>query len=226
MARQNLQNKPSFYDAEENPTLLLSKSSKSIYYILVKLKKQAVTSQSRWKELFPTNNPDQHTLWSNIYRNPYKTARDTKLQAFQFRILHRFLPCNKYLKNIRIRREDTCSFCTELNTTEHFLFACPMVRSFWGKITSWLERETDLRLILSTESVIFGVPDTFQHTKVINFIILFTKFFIYQQKLFHQGALDITHFLHDRLHVEKYLTTLEAKQHLFHKWQRIYTALG
>lgn len=100
---------------------------------------------------------------------------------------------------------------------------------FWTEVSSWFARETDVQLQVSPRAFLFGVPDAVPLARIINFIILFAKFFIYRQKLFHQGSLDLTHFLRElRLHlqVEKYLTNSENKRHLFDKWRRIYTALG
>lgn len=228
-AQQELICKPSFYTKEGDNMIIIGKSSKSIYYALIKLTSSVVTSQLRWNDIFPINEVDQQALWSAIYTAPYKTARDTKLQAFQFRIIHRFLPCNKFLKNIRIRREDTCLFCQEADTIEHFLYNCHIVKAFWRQVIAWFDREVDIHLNISLRSFLFGIPDTAPNARIINFVILFAKFFIYRQKLFHQGSLDLVHFLREfrtRLQVEKYLTTLENKRHHFQKWKRTYAALG
>lgn len=228
-AQQDLTSKPTIYTAEGDPISVIGKSSKTIYYLLVKFRSQAVTSQIRWNDIFLVDALDLSDYWSDIYKRPYKTARDTKLQAFQFRVVHRFLPCNRFLSNIRIKRTDTCSFCPDEDTIQHFLFTCPTVQAFWKEVSSWFDRETDIQLNLSTRAYLFGVPESLPHAKNINFILLFTKFYIYRQKLFHQGSLTLIHFLRElrtRLSVEKYLTNLENKRHHFYKWQRTFAALG
>lgn len=167
--------------------------------------------------------------WAKIYKLPYKVARDTKLQAFHFRVVHRFLLCNKFLHNIRIRRDDSCTFCHEPDTIEHFLYHCSIVNHFWSDVTEWFNREADIQLNISVRAFLFGVPSTTPHAKVINFLVLFAKFFIYRQKLYHQGSLSLIHLLRElrlRLQVEKHLTTLEGKTKNFRKWQRIYNAMG
>lgn len=109
---------------------------------------------------------------------------------------NRFLPCNQFLRNIRIKREDTCTFCPEVDTIEHFLFTCPIVTAFWKEVTSWFAREADVQLQVSPRAFLFGVPDSLPQAKVINFVMLFAKFFIYRQKLFHQGSSHLeTHLL-------------------------------
>lgn len=225
-ARQEINDKPFFYNVEDDPTPVIGKSSKFVYYTLVKFLKPTITSQVRWNEIFPINDQDQHEYWTSIYKLPYKSARDTKLQAFQFRVIHRFLPCNQFLKNIRITREDKCSFCTDTDSIQHFLFTCTLVQDFWRQLISWFAREADIQL---TRAFLFGVPTTLPQASVINFILLFSKFYIYRQELFHQGSLDLVHFLREfrtRLQVEKYLNKLENKPHHFFKWNRTLTALG
>lgn len=222
VAQQELVDRPAFYTEEGKPVSVTGKSLKSIYYLLVKFIKLAITAQLRWNDIFPVHKTDPQAHWSNIYKPPYKAACDTKLQAFQFRVLHRLVPCNKFLRNIGIKREDTCSYCQEIDTIKHFLFACPIVKTFWEGVVAWFNREADVQLDLPIQAFLFGVPETAHQARIINFVLLFSKFFIYRQKLFHQGHLDLIPFLHElrtRLQVEKYLTTLENKKHLFHKWQ-------
>lgn len=180
-----------------------------------------------WKRKLISQAQQEVVIKPTIYN--VVAVRDTKLQAFQFRVVHRFLPCSKFLKNIRIKEEDTCSFCTGSDTIEHFLFTCPFVCVFWRQLISWFEREADINFNISLRVFLFGIPTTVTHDKVINFVLTFAKFFIYRQKLFHAGSLDLTHFLRDltlRLQVEKYILTLENKQHQFHIWHRIFSALG
>lgn len=92
---------------------------------------------------------------------------------------------------------------------------------------AWSEREADVQLEVTVKDFLFGIPNTERNAKVINFILIFTKFFIYRQKLFHQGALELIQFLRElrkRLQVEKCLFTVEGKLQQFGKWSRIYLA--
>ncbi len=42
--------------------------------------------------------------WSfRIFEQPFKCYRVTKIQSFQFRIIHRIIPCNQWLKNVMIK---------------------------------------------------------------------------------------------------------------------------
>ncbi len=39
-------------------------------------------------------------IWKRIFKMP--TYRETKIQTFQYRIIHHILPCKKWLINIKL----------------------------------------------------------------------------------------------------------------------------
>lgn len=64
---------------------------------------------------------------------------------------------------------------------------------------------------------------------VINYITLFTKYFIQRPKLFHQGNLSLIEWLMElkkKLLTEEYICSLERKNAHFSKWTRILRELG
>ncbi len=46
----------------------------------------------------------------------FKTARETKIQTIQYRIIHRIIPCNEWLHNIKIRDINKCNVCPGIDT--------------------------------------------------------------------------------------------------------------
>ncbi len=48
----------------------------------------------------------------------FSIVRDTKLQTFQYRILHHIIPY-EWLFNIKIKNSNICSFCNETDTVPH-----------------------------------------------------------------------------------------------------------
>lgn len=173
-------------------------SSKRIYSTLILFRTQPVAAQKKWILDFPVlnNQSDQFDPWEHIYKTPFKIARETKFQSFQFKLLHRIIPCGKYLKNIRIRDSDTCDLCGGTDTLAHFFFDCPVSNQFWQSVCNWFHQQVDVRMYhISRHDFMFGVPRGHPQYLVVNFIVLFCKFHIYRQKLLHGGALDITMFL-------------------------------
>lgn len=226
---QDFAGTPSFHDSERTAINVLKQSSKQLYYAIILFKKPLVSSQMKWNEVFPVGEDVTQEYWTQIYKRPYQSGRDTKLQSFQYRLCHRIIPCNKCLKNIRIRADDKCMYCQNQDSVQHFLFLCPATRTFWNQICAWLARETDVQIDMSTRSYLFGVPIDTPQDRVTNFLLLFIKFYVYRQKLFHQGQFCLLQLLRElrlRLQVEKYITKMENKQSRFTPWSKIYEALG
>lgn len=226
---QELVVSPTFKKHDSTPLNILKHTSKQLYYDIIRHKKPAVSSQSKWNENFSVTIETQNEYWAEIYKRPYMSGRDTKLQSFQFRICHRIIPCNKFLRNIRIRPDDNCSFCQEQDSIQHFLFLCPDTKAFWNTLCNWFATEVDIQIDMSSRSFLFGISVDRPQDKMVNFLLLLVKFYIYRQKLFHQGKFCLLQFLRElrsRLQVEKYILKLENKSSRFAPWNKVYMALG
>jgi hypothetical protein len=90
------------------------KRSKDMYHILdsnlIKLK-----CEEKWTEALSVI-----LNWKEMYRLPFITTKSSKLQWFQYRIIHRILGTNSLLYKINQKPNDKCSFCLEeVETIEH-----------------------------------------------------------------------------------------------------------
>ena len=69
-----------------------------------------------------------------------------KLQEFQYKILHRYLPVNSVLFKYQLVQDNLCRFChLENETIIHLLYECELVKKLWDEIQTWLA-STDLKL--------------------------------------------------------------------------------
>lgn len=215
----------------EDPRDLASLSSKAVYSSIILAKDHQSTAYSRWtegvKNSIKVNNEAE---WKTFCLSSFKTVRETKIQSLQYKILNRILPCNAYLKQLRIREDDSCSFCKQADTIEHFLFLCPRVQGFWGNVCAWFGNSVDLQLQhIDAKEFVFGTDTASRWGKIVNFITLQVKHFVHRQKLFHHGDLRLIHFLQElkvKLKCEKFLSYQEGKSARFRKWQAILAALG
>lgn len=208
--RLQLNLKPRIRVADGSLMDISQSAARQIYRKIVLFKLPQISSQRKWRESYPID----HAM------------RDTKYQAFHFKITHRIVVCNKYLCNIRVKHDNTCSFCDAEDRIQHFFITCPIARDLWRSFRDWLETQTDFYLQANEKEMLFGVSRVTPHSRITNFLL---KFFTYRQKLFHQGALDITHLLRElrlMLSLERYILNRENKPTKFRAWQRIYTALG
>lgn len=226
---QPLRHKPYIVTNHQNCLDVADASSRKIYKALVLLKIPPIASQKKWNEIFPIAQDHWPEYWRNIYIRAFWSVRDSKHQAFQYRVIHRIIPCNKYLSNLRLRQDYICPNCGDQDTLPHFFYHCPIVHSLWTKLANWLLQNANFDLPLSSENVIFGIAMDSPSAKVSNSLFIYTKFFIYRQRLFHGSDLNLLHFLMElrsKIKVEKFLTDLEQKPNKFKGWKPILLALG
>lgn len=74
-----------------------------------------------------------------------------------------------------------------------------------------------------------GIPKEIPHARIMNFITLASKFYVYRHKLYYEANLDLTAFLQElrnKLKVEKYICNLEGREDRFSIWNNVLNALG
>ena len=123
--------------------------------------------------------------WTTVYTQPYKITKDTNLQWFQYRILHRIIATNTFLFKISIKDNNRCTFCnTHPETILHLFWNCPHTQLFWHELEEWLKQNCGhIRdLNLTKEDIIFGILKQQRADVILNFIILLGKKFIYKMK--------------------------------------------
>ncbi len=57
-----------------------------------------------WTKEFPGLKSVENKTWKRIFNTSFIVLRDTKLQSFQYRIIHKIIPCNKWLHTIKIKK--------------------------------------------------------------------------------------------------------------------------
>ncbi len=81
--------------------------------------------------------------------------------TFQYRILHRIIPCNKWLHNIKIIESDSCNYCGGVDDILHFFKKCSKANDFWSYWINWWENLSEITIKNSPvleECIIFGCP--------------------------------------------------------------------
>lgn len=215
----------------EQPKDVLNVSSRQFYRALIDLKEHCSTASLRWID---HANADLRVSgaeeWREICSNVYRSTRETKLQSLHFRIINRFVPRKKFLKQIRMVDSDLCDICSQQDTLVHFFYHCPQFQNFWSAICGWFDRIEDLRLKdLSAKQFLLGLPQAAPNSRKINAILISVKFYTYRQRLFHQSHFDLLHWLSEfriRLRVEREILTRENKLNRFFPWVCILRAMG
>jgi len=164
-------------------------TSKDLYWHIINKEKHI-----KWSFTYPNFTKADTSVWPRIFNLPFKTVRNTKIQTFQYRLIHRIIPCNKWLNNIKIKDSPACDFCDKIDDLPHFFLQCPEVKLFWKYWFNWWERISEIYIRNNPnmpELILFGFPGTIDIIHVLNFCILYTKYYIYIQRLYNKNKLDL-----------------------------------
>ena len=72
-----------------------------------------------------------------IYKLPFNVCSQTIFKTFQYKILHRLLPCNYLVCKMKIKESVKCNFCGESDTISHYLIHCKNTKLYWTTFTRW-----------------------------------------------------------------------------------------
>lgn len=206
---------------------ILDVTAKKLYAELVLMGKPVPAAQRRWDAHVDIGDAAE---WNLIYLRPFGITRETKVQSLQFRVLHRTITCNHLLYRWRMRDDGLCSFCDQEDTLEHFFHACHLCREFWAQVREWIFSSLRISLTrISLKEFLLGVPKDFPHASVVNYALLWVKFFIHRQKLFGGGVLNLDHWIGElrlKLLTERRICEEEGKPSKFKRWETLLDATG
>jgi hypothetical protein len=152
-----------------------SLSCKTIYWELTEVPTE-IFQRTKWMDVF---NFDE-TIWEDIWSLSFKCTFETKLQAFQFSVLYRFVPYKEKLYLLDLVESPICDYCTESDSIIHRFVGCQQIRVFWSDFVRWWETATGLSLNLTAEIILLGNYKSTSYSQ--NSCILLAKYFIHLQK--------------------------------------------
>jgi hypothetical protein len=215
-----------FYFKSGKKHMLEVSTCNNIYCFFVETKKRLPTCITKWQETYPKFNDADHRLWENIFSLSFKITRETKLQSFQYKLIHRIISCRKRLFNIKIVDDPACLFCeSKIDDLKHFMLSCPKAKSFWQSFFAWWNRLSEVKIPLDYldlgESILFGFQIDEEVFSVLNYCILIAKFYVYKQKLFQDNNIDFYEYLCElkcKLQIEKCICKKNGKEEYFKKF--------
>mgnify|MGYP000483563592 CR=1 FL=1 len=111
------------------------------------------------KNLITELNIQDNFGWEFVFDLPFYLTKDSKLQWFQFKIVHRIIETNHLLSKMGLKEHDYCSFCNQYpETIEHLFWDCTHVDMFWRSLKTWLTNDfnTDVFSNWSNIEIILG----------------------------------------------------------------------
>ena len=98
-------------------------TNRLLYRYLTCQKSTRPTAEDKWIEYYPF----LETIdWSTIYTLQFMTLSDSRLQSFQYSILHRYFGCNYNLYLWKISENSLCENCNRIDTIEHYFLNANM----------------------------------------------------------------------------------------------------
>ena len=203
------------------PRSIFDIETKDVYWELVGRIVEKPSAASKWEELYDLTEFD----WESIYCTPL-VARESTLQSFQYKVMHRFFPCNAILNTWYPTQSACCDYCNEIDTIEHYFVECNAVQLFWKYLFNWLNSTTKIHLHIKRLEIIFGIinENNLNVLNVINFCILFAKYYIYKQKK-ERKDIDFYRYqieLRNRLEIECIICTQQQNIEMFNEmWKDV-----
>ena len=125
----------------------------------------------------------------------------------------RILPNNKFLYKCNISNTSLCDFCTMyVETNKHLFWECQCSRAFWTDLEVFLtEKQITVRLDYTIIS--FGYTDWSSYSYLLNFIIIYAKYFIFKSKYSNTIPLfsNFKNYLRYIESVEKVIASVKGK---------------
>jgi hypothetical protein len=127
-------------------------TNKDIYWELVTKKQVKPIVAHKWCDRYDIPEED----WKLIFKG-MAGLKDTKIKAFQFKILYNLIPCNLYLKRIGKSLSDKCPSCNEIEDLVHYFIGCTRDDNIWLQIRRWWFGITGQDINITEQDIIIGL---------------------------------------------------------------------
>ena len=152
--------------------------SKDIYS--KSIAKRSPTAEAKWRaEGYELMN------LSDIYEQPYKCCKSTKLQSLHYRTINRYIPTREFLNTRGIFGSPLCEKYFEVDSLHHFFFFAKQNRiciSLLRQLQTIFRHPSDF---VKVDTVFFGCQEA---PEVVNLIILLYKQYIVTCKIGENSA--------------------------------------
>lgn len=112
-------------------TIIADMSKEQQKKILLKQYKYHTKFMDKWNHELQL---PQDLDWKWVFHRARTCLSQPKFRIFQYRIIHRYIPCGLWLKNCSLEENDECRFCRESETILHMFSTCQEVERMWTKL--------------------------------------------------------------------------------------------
>jgi hypothetical protein len=149
-----------------------------IYWKLIEEIRICPITKNKWIDELNLN----EDRWERIFEIS-KVTRETKIRAFQYKLLFNLTPCNLYLYRIGKSNIFKCNYCNAVDNIIHYFYECVNTKLFWKTLQNWWNiLETD-NLIMDKTKALVGILEKGANMDKLNFCLLLARWYIYIEKL-------------------------------------------
>jgi hypothetical protein len=155
-------------------------TNRDVYWKLITKKRTQPVCAGSWCTRYSIDMED----WKLVFKY-YATIIDTRMKAFQFKILNNLVPCNLYLKRIGKSDTNKCPLCNELDDLSHYMVHCPAVAIIWKRVGRWWTGITNQTVELNERDILLGLEKRTNGIEMayqLEEIIMATKWRIHANK--------------------------------------------
>ena len=174
--------------------LKAKKANRIVYEKLITTKQKCPTlSQEKW--LADCDLESHESIdWKSVYLSPFKCTKTTKLIIFQYKLLHRRLSTNSFLKKIGIRQSDLCTFCkTEEESLIHLFWSCRVTSLFWQEFKQWIATNHETAINDLSSATVLGLKPYAFNKKICGHFLL-ARYYIWIRRT-QEKTLSLDNFL-------------------------------
>jgi hypothetical protein len=153
-------------------------TNKIVYWKMINKIKIPHVTKEKWENELNI----QEGCWKQIFNIPM-LIRDTKIRAFQYKVIMNLIPCNLYLFRIGKQDTDTCNYCHKIDNITHFFCDCPNTKQFWLGLQNWWNTMKDESITLTKQTVLMGDFSAKTGLEQQNAIIQLARWYIYCEKM-------------------------------------------
>ena len=138
-----------------------------------------LTDSCRKNEEEEEEEEEEMSVPKDMWSIPWRSTKETRLRALQFKILHNIYPAKLLLEKMGIAPDSLCQICKVQDFTEHFFAECTSVKPMWKEIEKYLAIYMGRFIKLSPSSILLGFDNSIasgnEQKKNINHAILIGK---------------------------------------------------
>ncbi len=137
----------------------------------------------KWSENYLGFHTAQKNLWSNIFIQPFSITRETKLQTFQYKLIHLLITFQKGLFDMKLVDDAMCLYNQETDHITYVFLFCHNEKQFWNTFFTWWNNLGDIQIPTQyeclEENILFGFQTEGNIFKVLSICILIAKYHTY-----------------------------------------------